>query len=117
MRIQAAKRQHVKGIHVIVGKGIHSENHIQKIKPAVERFCHENNLAFSIEKNAGRIYIDLEGEGGEVEWGNSGYQPHPQPHHAPQHQGGGGGGGGGQQGEASGGLLNLLFGCIKKLLC
>ncbi|KAJ6257950.1 hypothetical protein Dda_7740 [Drechslerella dactyloides] len=130
-RIQAAKRQHARGLHVIVGKGIHSESHVQKIKPAVEKFCRDNNLVYSMEKNAGRIYIDLQAEGvGEVDPGQhswayggqqqqqqqqGGYQQQHQPQYQP-HQGGGGGGGGGQQGE-SGGLLDLLFGCLKKVLC
>ncbi|KAF3933158.1 hypothetical protein ABW19_dt0206604 [Dactylella cylindrospora] len=127
-RIQAAKRQHARGLHVIVGKGIHSENHVQKIKPAVEKFCRDNNLVYSIEKNAGRIYIDLQAEGvGEVDPGqhawayggqqqhhqqHGGYQPHPPPQQ--HHQSGGGGG---QQEDASAGLFKLLFGFLKKLLC
>ncbi|KAK6329714.1 hypothetical protein TWF696_003581 [Orbilia brochopaga] len=131
-RIQAAKRQHARGLHVIVGKGIHSEDRVQKIKPAVEKFCRDNNLVYSMEKNAGRIYIDLQAEGvGEVDpsqhsWAyggqqHGGYQQHQQPqyhsqpqHQQPHHQGGGGGGG---QQEESGGLLGLLFGCLRKVLC
>ncbi|KAK6507275.1 hypothetical protein TWF481_005723 [Arthrobotrys musiformis] len=127
-RIQAARRQHAKGLHVIVGKGIHSENHVQKIKPAVEKFCRDNNLVYSIEKNAGRIYIDLQAEGvGEVDpsqhgWAyggqqqhnSGGYQQHQQPNYQQQepHQGGGG-----QQQDSGAGLLELVFGIIKKLFC
>ncbi|KAK6332507.1 hypothetical protein TWF730_004172 [Orbilia blumenaviensis] len=131
-RIQAARRQHARGLTVIVGKGIHSENHVQKIKPAVEKFCRDNNLVYSIGQNAGRIYIDLQAEGaGEVDpsqhgWAyggqqqSGGYQQHGQPHYQQQqhhqdqnHQGGGGG----QQEDAPTGLLQLLFGVIKKIFC
>ncbi|EPS43770.1 hypothetical protein H072_2242 [Dactylellina haptotyla CBS 200.50] len=135
-RINAAKRQHSRGLHVIVGKGIHSENHVQKIKPAVEKFCREHNLVYSIEKNSGRLYIDLQAEGsGEVDpnqhsWAyggqqqqqHGGYQQHQQPHyqqqqqhHQQQHQGSSGNGG--QQEDHTAGLLKLLFGVIKKLFC
>lgn len=121
-RIEAARRQHAKGLHVIVGKGIHSENHVQKIKPAVEKFCRDNNLVYSIENNAGRIYIDLQAEGvGEVDpsqhgWAyggqqqqHGGYQQHEQPHYQ-QHQQE-------QQQDSASGLLGLLFGLIKKIFC
>ncbi|KAF3160099.1 hypothetical protein TWF225_007950 [Orbilia oligospora] len=127
-RIEAARRQHAKGLHVIVGKGIHSENHVQKIKPAVEKFCRDNNLVYSVERNAGRIYIDLQAEGvGEVDpsqhgWAyggqqqqHGGYQQHEQPHYQQHH--------GGQQQQqeqqqdSAGGLLGLLFGVIKKIFC
>ncbi|KAK6339582.1 hypothetical protein TWF718_008978 [Orbilia javanica] len=118
-RIEAARRQHAKGLHVIVGKGIHSENHVQKIKPAVERFCQDNNLVYSIEKNAGRIYIDLQAEGvGEVDPGqhnwayNKPYQQHDQPQYTQnqQHQQE-------QQQDSAAGLLELVFGIIKKIFC
>lgn len=64
--------------HSIVGKGNHSSNHIQKLKPKVEEVCRdlgENHcslmpikhrlillgLQYSTEHNAGRIYINLQG--------------------------------------------------------
>ena len=48
-------------IYSIVGKGIHSPNHIQKIKPRVEQVCQELGLQYATEENAGRIYINLTG--------------------------------------------------------
>ncbi|KAL9110504.1 MAG: hypothetical protein Q9187_008042, partial [Circinaria calcarea] len=45
----------------IVGKGNHSVNHIQKIKPRVEQICRELHLQYATEENAGRIYINLTG--------------------------------------------------------
>lgn len=90
----------------IVGKGNHSPSHIQKIKPKVESICQELGLQYSVEPNAGRIYINLQGgaanmpehftasQGGgyAVGYGGGGGGYH-----------GGGGGGGGQQGYHGGG--------------
>lgn len=45
----------------IVGKGIHSQDHIQKIKPRVEQICRELGLQFATEENTGRMYINLQG--------------------------------------------------------
>lgn len=45
----------------IVGKGNHSVNHIQKIKPRVEQICQELNLQYVTEQNEGRMYINLQG--------------------------------------------------------
>lgn len=47
--------------HSIVGKGNHSVNHIQKIKPRVEQVCRELGLQYATEENAGRIYVNLTG--------------------------------------------------------
>ena len=65
----------------IVGKGNHSANHIQKIKPRVEQVCQELGLQYATEDNAGRIYVNL--TGGEA------VMPPYGGHHAPQ-QGHGG---------------------------
>jgi len=62
----------------IVGKGIHSAGHVQKIKPRVERICRELGLQYATEENAGRIYINL--TGGEA------VVPPYQQHHAPHQQ-------------------------------
>ena len=45
----------------IVGKGNHSPNHIQKIKPKVEQICQELGLQYATEPNAGRMYVNLQG--------------------------------------------------------
>jgi hypothetical protein len=74
----------------IVGKGNHSAQHVQKIKPRVEQVCRELGLQYATEENAGRMYINLTGGPAvippEHQGGHGGYQQ--QPHH---------GGGGYQQ--------------------
>lgn len=45
----------------IVGKGNHSVDHIQKIKPRVEQICQQLGLQFATEENAGRMYVNLQG--------------------------------------------------------
>jgi hypothetical protein len=46
-------------VHVIVGKGIHSQNNIPRIKPAVEELCSQRGYQWRLEENAGRIYVEL----------------------------------------------------------
>lgn len=116
--------------HSIVGKGNHSPNHIQKIKPKVEQICQELGLQYATEENAGRMYINLQGGpavmpehlkakhgggyhqgygggpgygGGQHQQQQQGYQggnTYPQMNYQ---QGGGGGGGGQYQGGGGGG--------------
>lgn len=50
----------------IVGKGNHSANHVQKIKPRVEQVCRELGLQYATEENAGRIYVNLTGGPAEM---------------------------------------------------
>ena len=66
----------------IVGKGNHSANHIQKIKPAVENICRELGLNYHTEQNEGRIYVDL--TGGQAQPPQNWAQP--QPHQYNQQQ-------------------------------
>lgn len=61
-RIRAAQQQGQSHLHVIVGKGNHSPQHIQKIKPRVEEVCRELGLQYQTEHNEGRIYVDLTGK-------------------------------------------------------
>lgn len=56
MRLDGAKNG-----NSIVGKGNHSVNHVQKIKPRVEQVCQELGLQYATEENAGRMYINLSG--------------------------------------------------------
>lgn len=85
-RIKYAKSHGQNHLHVIVGKGNHSVNHIQKIKPRVEQVCRELGLQYATEENAGRIYVNL--TGGEAvmppstghQGGSSGYPGHQQGH-------------------------------------
>jgi hypothetical protein len=60
-RIRAAQSQGQSHLHVIVGKGNHSPQHIQKIKPRVEQICQQLGLNYQTEANEGRMYIDLTG--------------------------------------------------------
>ncbi|KAF2838329.1 DUF1771-domain-containing protein [Patellaria atrata CBS 101060] len=107
-RIRAARGAGQEGLHVIVGKGNHSANHVQKLKPAVERMCRELGLQYMTEDNVGRIHINL--QGGQVHipsqhhGGQQGYPGHQEPHH-------GGGGHHQQQGQHDG-----LGGVEQKLL-
>ncbi|KAL7799963.1 hypothetical protein V8C37DRAFT_363605 [Trichoderma ceciliae] len=61
-RIRADQARGQTHLHVIVGKGNHSANHVQKLKPKVEGLCRELGLRYTTEENAGRIYINLQGE-------------------------------------------------------
>ncbi|EED21543.1 Smr domain protein [Talaromyces stipitatus ATCC 10500] len=91
-RIKYARQHGQTHLHVIVGRGNHSTNHVQKIKPRVEQVCRELGLQYATEENAGRIYINL--AGGPAEMPLS--QPH-QPYQQQPHYGGGGGYPGQQQ--------------------
>ena len=55
------KRKRTDKCDSIVGKGNHSVDHIQKIKPRVELVCQELGLQYVTEENAGRMYINLQG--------------------------------------------------------
>ncbi|THC93822.1 hypothetical protein EYZ11_006711 [Aspergillus tanneri] len=89
-RIKYAREHGQTHLHVIVGKGNHSANHVQKIKPRVEQVCRELGLQYATEENAGRIHVNL--TGGPADMAQSGYTPshqqYPgqQPHHQPHHQ-------------------------------
>lgn len=52
---------HANVCYSIVGKGNHSVDHIQKIKPRVEQICQQLGLQFATEENAGRMYVNLQG--------------------------------------------------------
>ncbi|RFU79011.1 smr domain [Trichoderma arundinaceum] len=91
-RIRADQARGQTHLHVIVGKGNHSANHVQRLKPKVEELCRELGLRYSTEDNAGRIYINLQGgepvppsHGG---YGGDDYTPHQQhgDHHRPEHR-------------------------------
>jgi hypothetical protein len=45
-----------------VGKGIHSANHIAKLRPEIERLCRQHNFKYFVEENEGRILVKF-GEG------------------------------------------------------
>ncbi|KAI2612404.1 Smr domain protein [Hypoxylon fragiforme] len=91
-RIRYAQKHGQTHLHVIVGKGNHSENHVQKLKPRVEEVCRELGLQFATEENTGRIYVNL--QGGEAVMPPPPTIPHQQQQ---QHHGGHASGGRPQQ--------------------
>ncbi|KAI1469532.1 Smr domain protein [Daldinia caldariorum] len=90
-RIRYAQEHGQTHLHVIVGKGNHSTDHVQKLKPRVEQVCRELGLQYATEDNAGRIYVNL--QGGEAVIPPLPPQPPAQHgghgHGQPQHQQGG----------------------------
>ncbi|KAA8621788.1 hypothetical protein PtrSN002B_001452 [Pyrenophora tritici-repentis] len=94
-RIRVARQRGENHLHVIVGKGNHSKNHVQKIKPRVEQVCRELGLQYRTEENEGRIFVNL--QGGD----HGGGQQHGGQHHGGQ-QHGGQQHGGQQQGQQQG---------------
>ncbi|KAI9705110.1 MAG: hypothetical protein M1836_006893 [Candelina mexicana] len=89
-RIKYAQSTGQTHLHVIVGKGNHSVNHIQKIKPRVEQVCQELGLQYLTEANAGRIYINLQGGPAHmpqehIQHGGGYQQGHAQPNAGQQH--------------------------------
>ena len=76
-----------KGRYSIVGKGNHSVNHVQKIKPRVEQICQEQGLQYHTEHNEGRMYINLTGGAAVPPAGYGKPQQYDQSHHGqPQYQ-------------------------------
>ena len=41
----------------IVGKGIHSLNHMAKLKPEIEKLCQQYQFKYHVEENEGRILV------------------------------------------------------------
>jgi len=112
-RISAGQQRSESHLHVIVGKGIHSEGHVQKIKPETERVLREMGLHYQAEHNEGRVFVDLTGgqvhempppptgwndNWGKPTYGNGGGYP-GQPQHGGYSQHHGAGGGQGQQNQ------------------
>lgn len=59
-RLSECIKTHQSHLRVIVGKGLHLENGIAKLKPAIEDLCRESNLKHHIDpKNTGVMVIDL----------------------------------------------------------
>ncbi|ROT42837.1 DUF1771-domain-containing protein [Sodiomyces alkalinus F11] len=109
-RVHADRRRGASHLYAIVGKGNHSANGVQRIRPAVERLCGELGLRYATdEDNTGRILINL--QGGEAVMPPPGQQ---QSHHHPGH----GGHQQPQQGEDDGpSLLGLLVRKLEKNCC
>ena len=60
-RIKAGRQRGETHLHVIVGKGNHSKDHMQKIKPRVEQVCRQLGLQYRTEENEGRMFVNLQG--------------------------------------------------------
>lgn len=94
-RLAECFRTHQSHLRVIVGKGLHSQNGIAKLKPAVEELCRESGLKHHIDpKNTGVMVIDLANSQGQLpsHWDQSpisqgGYQQQQQPHYQQQQHG------------------------------
>ncbi|KAL8686428.1 MAG: hypothetical protein Q9224_005450, partial [Gallowayella concinna] len=89
-RIRYAQSTGQTHLHVIVGKGNHSANHVQKIKPRVEQICREQGLQYATEHNAGRMYINLQGGPAQMPHDlisdHNAYQEHHPQQHGQQQQ-------------------------------
>ncbi|PGH13917.1 hypothetical protein AJ79_03332 [Helicocarpus griseus UAMH5409] len=81
-RIKYARQHGQTHLHVIVGKGNHSVNHVQKLKPRVEQVCRDLGLQYATEENSGRIYVNLTGGPAHMPSEQPHHHPH-QPHHQP----------------------------------
>ncbi|EJS41466.1 YPL199C [Saccharomyces arboricola H-6] len=59
-RIKFAVDHNEAQLNVIVGKGLHSQNGIAKLKPSIEKFCAENGIKNHLEKgNSGVLVLEL----------------------------------------------------------
>ncbi|KAI0879660.1 DUF1771-domain-containing protein [Hypoxylon argillaceum] len=104
-RIQEDQQDNQTHLHVIVGKGNHSVGHVPKLKPAVEDLFQQLGLQYKTEENAGRLYVNLQGDnvthmpplqtqpatqyaghGGQSHGGHQQQHYPAQQHHQPQHQ-------------------------------
>ncbi|KAK3722383.1 hypothetical protein LTR37_002374 [Vermiconidia calcicola] len=79
-RIRYAQQTGQTHLHVIVGKGNHSPDHVQKIKPRVEQVCRELGLQYRTEENEGVMYVELQRGAGHGAPGYN-YQQPQKPHH------------------------------------
>ncbi|OAP55473.1 hypothetical protein AYL99_10446 [Fonsecaea erecta] len=128
-RIRFAQSQGQTHLHVVVGKGNHSPDHVQKIKPRVEQVCRDLGLQYHTESNEGRIYIKLDGSPVEMQHVSNwdGYQTYPnhqqqawQPQHAQQQQyypDQGQGQYGGEEEKVGQSLLSRIINKLLRMLC
>ena len=109
IRVQACLQRHEDHLHVylfsshseiiyrIVGKGVHSANHLAKLRPEIEKLCRQHNFKYFVEENEGRILVKF-GEGaGQLSQGEAtsfwssqqqqGQQPPPESYQQRPHQG------------------------------
>ncbi|KOS18562.1 Smr domain-containing protein [Escovopsis weberi] len=106
MTDQDAGRTH---LHVIVGKGNHSANHVTKIKPKVEEVCRRMGLNYHVEENAGRIYVNLQGGEAIPPPRPDYHQGPPQPQQPPPQQA--------PEEDVMDDLVGLIFGKLRQVCC
>lgn len=64
--VQEAQQTGETELHLIVGKGLHSTNHVAKIKPAIEELMIKHNLTAHLDPhNTGVLIVKLNTEGGD----------------------------------------------------
>lgn len=74
-RVEAARGRGEGYLHVIVGRGNHSVNHVTKVKPAVEKLCKEQGLQFEYDAgNDGKMTVSLGPGGQQQQQQQQGYQ-------------------------------------------
>ena len=86
-RIKFAIDHNESQLNVIVGKGLHSQNGIAKLKPSIEEFCTKHGIRNHLEKkNSGVLVLELQGvqmpmDGSKVNVPVNQYNPQQQPHY------------------------------------
>lgn len=118
-RLAAALRTNQSHLKVIVGKGLHLQGGIAKLKPAIDQLCRDARLQHHIDKhNLGVMVIDLHGANesqiphkwtiasDQQQFSQPQYQPQPQYQQQPPH--------GGDSGIKTG---NQLLDLVLKMFC
>ncbi|KAI5952410.1 hypothetical protein KGF54_003277 [Candida jiufengensis] len=84
-RIEQCLNTNQSHLKVIVGKGLHSNNGISKLKPAIDKLCNESNLKHYIDsKNSGVLVIDFQNSGNSQipsHWNSGGISQPQQAYH------------------------------------
>jgi hypothetical protein len=55
----------------IVGKGTHSQNHLAKLKPEIEKLCQQHQFKYFVEENEGRILVKFGQGSGQLSQGEA----------------------------------------------
>jgi len=55
----------------IVGRGIHSQNHMAKLKPEIEKLCQQHQFKYFVEENEGRILVQFGKGTGHISQGEA----------------------------------------------
>lgn len=113
-RISECMRTNQSHLKVIVGKGLHSQQGIAKLKPAVDQMCDESGLTHYIDKkNTGVMVIEFAGSSTQQipsHWALGPYQGSQQPQYQQQ-----------QQQQQQGGQQiqtgNLVLDFVLKMVC